>query len=96
MREFVIGILSVSIQRVMFHEKQKLSQTDENGYPKTLISNFINLTIDIIPDCKVSILDYTEFFQLFLFFSKLSAETANYLIQNRLIGRLMDFCFKVK
>jgi ubiquitin carboxyl-terminal hydrolase 9/24 len=94
MRRLVCGLIQTAL-RALYpleakEEKNLLFETDAKGFPTTLSANFINSCIQCIGDIRRSGRDYTDFFKVFHIFSQLGPETAQYLIEKRIIGRLLE------
>ena len=68
----------------------RLYEKDGNMFPRTILGNLINCTINLIYDVSLQTRDFTEFYQLFYMFAKLGPEIVNYLIDCHLIGIFMD------
>lgn len=73
--------------------KNRLGQLDAQEFPTTLLANFMNMLIGLIPETRAMTRDYTEFFQVFYYFARLGPECAQYLVKKKVIGRLLDFFF---
>jgi hypothetical protein len=56
-----------------------------------LLPFLYDLLMDMIPHSKGYMMDYTEFFSLFLFLSRLGKEGATYLLRNQIVGKLTEF-----
>jgi hypothetical protein len=94
MRRLVCGLIETSFKALYpleaKEEKSLLSEKDAEGIPTTLSANFINSCIQCIVDIRGSRRDYTDFFKAFHIFAQLCPETAQYLIEKRIIGRLLE------
>lgn len=98
MQRFCLGLLTIAFRVVYEHEgkgvNNRLFETDTTNMPSVIIANFINSYINLIFTAKENNRDYTEFFRLFCEMIDCGSEVAEYLINKKVIGRLMDFFYE--
>ncbi|CAD8075134.1 unnamed protein product [Paramecium sonneborni] len=94
-RKFVIQMLITAIETLQKQEgyKELFEMVDDK--PKSLVASLINAWILMIPELKKSLKNSVEFYDLFYKFAKLHQQNAQYLIQKKLVGKLLDLSIDV-
>jgi hypothetical protein len=91
-RKYVITLLEAAIITVSKQEgMQKIYEVGNNDAPASLVAALINQWILTIREIKGSVRYYSEFFDLFYRFARISNEYTMYLLSKRVLGRLLDF-----
>ena len=101
MRRFALGVVATAF-RIVYNYKLR-----EGGEPFTggkgfcmdkslssVLTNFVNCSINLIFESKTAGRDYTEFFKLFHEIAACGHHAVGYLIGRKLIGRFMDFFYE--
>ncbi|CAD8161247.1 unnamed protein product [Paramecium octaurelia] len=94
-RKFVIQLIITAIETVQQLEGFKDIFEIVDDKPKSLVASLINAWISMIPELKKSLKNSVEFYDLFYKFAKLHKYNAQYLIQKRLVGKLLDLAIDV-
>ena len=71
------------------YEKDKITDL-----PVSRLANFLNSTICLIFESKQGSRDYSDFFRIFYLVARCGHETAGYLIDHNVIGRILDFFYE--
>ncbi|CAD8074991.1 unnamed protein product [Paramecium primaurelia] len=94
-RKFVISMIITAIDTIQKQEGYKDLFEMVDDKPKSLVASLINAWILMIPELKRSLKNSVEFYDLFYKFAKLHQSNAQYLIQKKLVGKLLDLSIEV-
>lgn len=101
MRRFALGVISTAFKTAYNYKLKEGGEPFISGkgfrLDKTLssvLTNFVNCSINLIFESKTAGRDYSEFFKLFYEIATSGYQAVGYLISKKIIGRFMDFFYE--